>query len=190
MKERNMKTLFATVAAILVLTSPVMARGKKVPECELAENGAGKYCTSDDKLDHETMASNHGYYTAALEVMCEGALVISDEALKAKHDKLYRDNPKWRRTYMEAYEGVVSRKQAIDERRYGGKRSMLSTPEQDMFITCFTAGGADAADGEKRWLIFEGRDKMEAAMNLANEKWRAEKAVTKWDTLIDEKRKP
>lgn len=164
-----MKCLLLGAAAVLALASlhnDAHAREKKVPECELAINGSGKYCTSEDKMDHASAASDHGFNTAALEVMCEGALVVSDQEMRAKFDKLYRDKTsKWRSDFMEGYENVVSRKQALDANKGKPKK----TPAMGQFTTCMIASREGVE--HRHWLKWDqaGRDLMEAKVKLEKE---------------------
>jgi len=79
-----MKRLLAAAAMLLSLASPVMA------------------------ADEETEALNHGYATAAYEKVCGTDLVITDAALRAKKDRLYRKST----AYMEGYRWVANQADA------------------------------------------------------------------------------
>jgi hypothetical protein len=56
---------------------------------------------SFDEMEAE--ASNHGYNSAAL-VTCGDRLKVTNAKLRAQLDKTYRDNPKWRKAYLEGFD--------------------------------------------------------------------------------------
>jgi hypothetical protein len=82
----------------------------------------------------EVAARNHGYETAALEVYCKGMLTVADATLRTRLDKLYRENPRWRKYFDEGYQDLVSYGQPADP--------------QELWITCTNAGKA-------QWLTLE-----------------------------------
>jgi hypothetical protein len=47
--------------------------------------------------------SNHGYNSAAL-VTCGDRLIVTNAKLRAQLTKTYRDNPKWKKAYLEGFE--------------------------------------------------------------------------------------
>ena len=61
----------------------------------------GSSAKTFDEMEAE--ASNHGYNSAAL-VTCGDRLIVTATKLRAKLDKMYRDNPKWKNAYREGFE--------------------------------------------------------------------------------------
>jgi hypothetical protein len=57
----------------------------------------------------EEAARNHGYDTAALEVGCAGMVSVTNPRLRAKLDKQYRENPRWRQAFLEGYRAAAER---------------------------------------------------------------------------------
>ena len=60
------------------------------------------------KAGPEAEAMDHGFYTAALEVACGDALTVTDPALRAKRDKMYREDPRWRKHFLIGYNLVLN----------------------------------------------------------------------------------
>ena len=97
--------------------------------------------------EHEENASNHGYETAALEVIC-------DDKLRAKLDRTYRENPRWREDFLRGYEAVAGR----------GERIATKGDHALLWMTCTNAGRA-------KWLKLDpaARDRLEINMRKAEE---------------------
>lgn len=55
-------------------------------------------------------ARNHGYDTAAFEVVCPGMLTVTNPKLRAKLDRMYRDvNSRWREDFLSTYESNIDK---------------------------------------------------------------------------------
>ena len=76
---------------------------------------------------------DHGFYTAALEVACGDALTVTDPALRAKRDKMYREDPRWRKHFLIGYR--ISRARTI--------------PRQNLRSSCLRNSGQSAPRPEK-----------------------------------------
>jgi hypothetical protein len=127
------RLLLATLAAATMLTS-------------LASPAASQE-------DPETAARNHGYDSAALEVTCGDGLIVTDAKLRAKLDKMYRENPRWRTVFLEGYAaaGRANRRENITS----------------LFITCTLAG-------KSKWLTLDpaARDVLTIRVREADEQRR------------------
>jgi hypothetical protein len=124
----NLRNTILTIATLAALASPALAT---------------------EAWEHEENASNHGYETAALEVICGGMLTAANAKLRAKLDKMYRETPRWREHFLRGYEAVAGRAEVIATK---GDHSLL-------WMTCTNAGRA-------KWLKLDpaARDLLEINM--------------------------
>jgi hypothetical protein len=60
-------------------------------------------CTDGPYSEEKENACNHGYATAAFEIVCP-EMTVGDPALRAKLDAKYRNNPKMKKYFMEYYD--------------------------------------------------------------------------------------
>jgi hypothetical protein len=82
----------------------------------------------------ETEAINHGYNTAAL-VTCGDRLIVTNTKLRAKLDKMYRDDPKWKKAYLEGFESGSPP---------DGPSKTKATEARNRVIVCTIAGNSEA----------------------------------------------
>jgi len=96
--------------------------------------------------DAEMAANNHGYHTAALETLCD-VLVVSDPALRAKLDRKYRENEKYRKFFLDGYAAVANDAEDI----------LAKGNDQKRHTRCYLAGS------NATWLKFNraGMDQLE-----------------------------
>jgi hypothetical protein len=135
----NLRNTILVLTAIAALVSPALAT---------------------EAWEHEENASNHGYETAALEVICGDRLAVTNPKLRAKLDRTYRESPRWREYFLRGYEAVAGRAEVIASK---GDHTTLR-------MTCTNAGRA-------KWLKLDpaARDLLEINMK----KYEAERKAGK-----------
>jgi hypothetical protein len=103
--------------------------------------------------DQETAARNHGYDSAALEVTCGDGLIVTNANLRARLDRMYRENPRWREHFLFGYAaaGGANRRENI----------------VSLYTTCTLAGSA-------KWLTLDpaARDILTIRMREAEQRLR------------------
>lgn len=82
----------------------------------------------------EAEASNHGYNSAAL-VTCGDRLIVTNAKLRAQLDKTYRDNPKWKKAYLEGFESGSPP---------DGPSKTKKTEADNRVVVCTIAGNSEA----------------------------------------------
>jgi hypothetical protein len=87
--KMNIRKTILALATCATLVSPALAQQTAA---ELANEAA----------------SNHGYATAALEVVCGGRLTEINPKLRAKLDRLYRENIGLRQYFLKGYEAAAA----------------------------------------------------------------------------------
>ena len=92
----------------------------------------GSSAKTFDEMEAE--ASNHGYNSAAL-VTCGDRLIVTATKLRAKLDKMYRDNPKWKNAYREGFESGSPP---------DGPSKTKATEARNRVIVCTIAGNSEA----------------------------------------------
>ena len=112
-----MKRLLST-ALLLSLASPALSRE-----------------AYDERQD---AATNHGHYTAALEKVCPG-MTVTNPKLRAKLDKQYRYNPRWKKYFQKQYNLIAG--------QYDPATGMDKRYPAGVWLTCLTA-----RTGAKEWL--------------------------------------
>jgi hypothetical protein len=60
-------------------------------------------------VDHGKAASDYGFANASLELYCKGILTVADAKEKAKLDRMYRNNSRWKKDYAEGYDYIANR---------------------------------------------------------------------------------
>jgi hypothetical protein len=58
-------------------------------------------------VDHGKAASDYGFANASLELYCKGILTVADAKEKAKLDRMYRNNSRWKKDYAEGYDYIA-----------------------------------------------------------------------------------
>lgn len=58
-------------------------------------------------VDHGKAASDYGFANASLELYCKGILTVADAKEKAKLDRMYRNNSRWKKDYAEGYDHIA-----------------------------------------------------------------------------------
>ena len=68
------------------------------------------------QFTHGGNPHNHGYETAALEVLCGDMLTVTNPKLRAQLDKKYRESERYRDAFLQGYESVMDRAGGITSR--------------------------------------------------------------------------
>jgi hypothetical protein len=95
--------------------------------------------------ERQAAASDQGYTTAAPEKLCSDVLLVSDPKLRAKMDRQYRDNDKYRKSYSNGYAYVV------DEARHQQRAALCAGAAHSSYAKWvkYAPGGAEKLNAEE-----------------------------------------